>query len=322
MKIHIYLDHNIVDDISKGDLSLKPSDKVVWVYSHESFAEIKRSGSPRFLDVLEDLKAVKLDLILDSNFKITGEARFLEYRSPSEEYESYLEAISDTKLDDSSGLEFIARLFGADNKDKVTSHPQSFEENIRSLLEPHGLYDEETKLKVERIRGELEDFVAGPLQEVGGLEEARKAFGTHEGRAGNLASKENPINELWEIVRKGVSGITADQYFGFDPADKQGYEEWPMFLGIVGCHTMLNFLGFRPDDGLTKPSDMPGILSDGSHIAHAAYCQGLLSRDKKFLAKARAIYRYKNIGTQVVSVEYKKGEQSQSTQKSASDLQR
>jgi len=148
MKIHIYLDHNIVDDISKGDLSLKPSDKVVWVYSHESFAEIKRSGSPRFLDVLEDLKAVKLDLVLDSNFKITGEARFLEHRSPSEEYESYLEAISDTKQDDSSGLEFIARLFGADNKDKVTSHPQSFEENIRSLLEPHGLYDGETKLKV------------------------------------------------------------------------------------------------------------------------------------------------------------------------------
>ena len=93
--------------------------------------------------------------------------------------------------------------------------------------------------------------------------------------------------------------MTADQYFGFDPVDKQGYKEWPIFLGIVGCHTMLNVLGFRPDGGLTKPSDIPGILSDGSHIAHAAYCQGLLSRDQKLIAKARAIYRYKNIGTQV-----------------------
>lgn len=306
--MHIYLDHNIVDDISKGDLPLKLSDQVTWVYSHENFAEIKRSGSLRFLDVLKDLKAVKLELIVDLNFKMTGGAHFLEYRPPNEEYESYLEAISSTDgLDKSSDLEFLARLFGADNKDKVTSHPNSFEENIRSLLEPHGLYEGETKLKVERIKNELTEFVSGPLQEVVELEVARKAFGTHKGRAGNLARKENPIKELWEIVKKGVPGITADQYFGFDPIDKQGYEEWPMFLGIVGCHTMLNFLGFRPDDGLTVPTDIPGILSDGSHIGHGAYCQGLLSRDKKLLAKARAIYRYKNIATQALSVEYKKG---------------
>jgi hypothetical protein len=307
MNIHIYIDHNIIDDISKGDLSLKPSGKVIWVYSHENLAEIKRSGSSRFLGVLEDLKAIKLDLILDSNFRMTGEARFLEYRSPHEEYDSYLESILDTEIDNSSDLEFMARLFGADNKDKVISHPSSFEENIRSLLEPHGLYDEETKLKVERVRDELKEFVAGPVQEIGELEEARKAFGTNKGRAGNLANNENPIDELWAIVKKGVPGMTADQYFGFDPVDKQGYKEWPIFLGIVGCHTMLNVLGFRPDGGLTKPSDLPGILSDGSHIAHAAYCQGLLSRDQKLLAKARAIYRYKNIGTQVLNMEYKKG---------------
>src|SRR5258708_5886805 len=304
MSIHIYLDHNIVDDISKGDLSLKPSNKVVWVYSNEGFAEIRRSGSTRFLKVLENLRAVKLDLILDSNFNITGEARFLEYRPPSEEYESYLEANSNPALDNRSDLEFMARLFGAHNKDMVTSHPNSFEENIRSLLEPHGLYDEEIKLEVERIRRELEDFVAGPLHEIGGLEETRKAFGTHKGRASNLASKENPLNELWEIVGKGISGVTADQYFGFDPPDKHGYEKWPMFLGIVGCHTMLNVLGFKPDDGLTVPRDIPGILSDGSHIAYAAYCQGFLSRDQKLLAKARAIYRYKSIGTQLLTVEY------------------
>jgi len=159
--------------------------------------------------------------------------------------------------------------------------------------------------KVKQVRDKLEVFVNGPLQDVGKLEVTRKALGTNKGRAGNLADKENPILELWQLVSKGLPDLTPDQYFGFDPIDKQGYDEWPMFLGIVGCHTVLNFLGFRPDAGLAKSEDLSGIMSDGSHIAYAAYCQGLFSRDRKLLAKAKAIYRYKNIATQVLSVEYK-----------------
>ena len=101
--------------------------------------------------------------------------------------------------------------------------------------------------------------------------------------------------------------MTCDQFFGFDPFEKQGYSEWPMFLGIVGCHTILNYLGFRPDKGLAKANDIPGIVSDGSHIAFAAYCSGLLSRDKKFIAKAKAIYRYKKILTQPLTYKQAKG---------------
>ena len=308
MSVNIYLDHNIIDDISKNDLSLKPSDSVVWVYSQENLGEIRRSGNEaRFLDALEKIKARKLDLILEADYRITGDAQILEYKSPHEEYESYIEAVSNCEIEQTSDLEFLARLFGADNKDEILSHPYSFENNIKALLQPHGLYNDQTKRAVEKVRRELISFVNGPLQEVTDLETSRVSLGTHKGRAGNLASKENPIEHLWEIVKVVVNGISSDQYFGFDPIDKQGYEEWPLFLGIVGCHTMLNVLGFRPDDGLTKPEELPGILSDGSHIAHAAYCQGLLSRDRKLLAKAKAIYRYKNIGTQVFSIERKMG---------------
>lgn len=308
MNVHVYLDHNIVDDISKGDLSLKSSGEVVWIYSYESFCEIRRSGNgDRFLDALESIKARRLELTLDDNFRMTEAAQIFEYKSPHEEYNSYLEAVSDCEIDQSSNLEFMARLFGAENNAALFSHTSSLENNIRALLEPHGLYDEETKTKVERIRAELTQFINGPLQNIGSLETTREAFGTHKGRAGNLASLENPIQEIWDLVKKSANRLTPDQYFGFDPIDKQGYGNWPMFLGIVGCHTMLNILGFRPDDGLTKTDDIPGILSDGSHIGHAAYCQGLLSRDRKLLVKARAIYRYKNIATQVFSIERRGG---------------
>jgi len=302
MFIHIYLDHNILDEISKVRLNLKPSSEVVWVYSNESFSEIKRSGDRRFLDVLDSIQARKLEIALDSEFRITGRAQVLEYRSAHEAYESYLDANEGFETDERSDHEVMARLFGAENKTQIISHPEVFEKNIKALLEPLGLYNETMKEKVKQVRNMLDDFVKGPLQDVGKLEDTRHALGSGRGRAGNLAEKDNPVQELWKLISKGVGDITEDQYFGFDPVDKQGYQEWPMFLGIVGCYTVLNHLGFRPDEGLAKPESIPGILSDASHVAHAAYCHGLLSRDRRLLMKARAIYRYKNIGTQVLTI--------------------
>lgn len=302
MIMHIYLDHNIVDDISKGSMSLKPSDKVIWIYSSENLNEIIRAGDRRFLNVYKDLRARKIDLVRDG-FKMTGQATIQEYFDPHQAYDDHIEAIHNPEVDNSSDMEFLARLFGGDNKNQILSHPDEFEKQIRQLLEPLGMYEGEIKDKTESVRSALQSFVTGPLQEIEEIEKSRESMGTHGGRAGNLATHDNPIEAIWNLLKEKIPGVTADQFFGFNPVDKQGYQEWPMFLGIVGCHTVLNFIGYKPDKGLSKAEDIPGILSDGTHIAYGAYCQGILSRDKKFIAKAKAIYRYKNIGTQVLTVE-------------------
>lgn len=304
MNIYVYLDHNIIDDISKGDLSLKPSDKVIWVYSNENLVEIKRSGDTRFLNVLESIKARKIELDINSEFKLVGTAKILEYQSPYDINESYLETISGYEIDEKLNNELMSRLFGGDNKKEILSHPETFEENIKHLLQPHGLYTNEIETEVKKVRDKLDDFVNGPLQDIKEIEKSRELFGTHNGRAGNLSNKDNPIEEIWKILEKSNIAVTSEQFFGFEPFDKQGYSDWPMFLGIVGCHTILNYLGFSPDKGISKAKDIPNIASDGTHIAFAAYCTGLLSRDKKFIAKAKAIYSYKNIGTKVFT--YKK----------------
>jgi hypothetical protein len=302
MRIYIYLDQNIISDVRDGKSRLKSSDVAVWVYSNETLAEINRSDHPnQYLQLLDALKAVKIELILDSNFKITGQASFLEHVSARDAYTAYVNSSSEVPYDYSSDIELIARIFGADNKNSVLSYPDIFESNIRALIEPHGLYSPEIKLVVENIRDTLSEFVAGSLQEIGNIEVTRQALGTHRARADNLKHKDNPIESLWEIIKPAFPEMTADQCFGFNPVDNQGYEEWPMFLGIIACHTMLNTLGFRPDDGLSKPEGIPNILSDGIHIAYGAYCHGLMSRDQKLLAKARSIYRYKNIATQLIT---------------------
>ncbi|MDH5230926.1 MAG: hypothetical protein OEY38_12740 [Gammaproteobacteria bacterium] len=304
MSIHIYLDHNILDHIKKGDFSLGPSGEIIWIYSDENLGEIRRSGNEfGFLEVLDSIKARKLDLVLDENFRITGSAQILEYKSPHEEYQLYLDAVSECNLDHSSDFEILARLYGANNRDKILSHPDTVEKAIKEMLEPYGLFSEEIKGELKKVTLEIGDFVSGPLQELTDLETSRATIGTHNGRAGNIVSEENPIEHLWEIVKFRLGEMTPDQFFGFDPMEKQGYEEWPMYLGIISCHNVLNVLGFRPDDGLTKPEKLPGVLSDASHIAYAAYCQGLLSKDRKMLAKAKAIYRYKNISTKVLTIQ-------------------
>jgi len=304
--MHIYLDHNIVDDISKGKMSLNPSDKIIWVYSIENLNEINRSGDSRFLDVYADIKARKIDLVLDEKFRMTGGAIIQKYQNPHDVYESHIDAINNPDVDETSNIEFLARLFGGDNREQILSLPDDFEDQIRSLLEPIDMHNEQMKEKVEIVSNDLRSLVNNELQEIEEIEISREGIGTHKGRVGILAEYDNPIDEIWRKLKGQMPGITADQFFGFDPIDKQGYQDWPLFLGIVGCHTILNFIGFRPDKGLSKTKELPGILTDGRHIAYGAYCQGILSRDKKFNAKAKAIYRYKNIGTQVLTVEYKK----------------
>ena len=305
--MEIYLDHNVIDDISKGILSVQDSDQITWIYSNENFNEIKRAGDRRFLKVLGDLKARKIELILNERFQITGEARLQEFLDPELLYENWLDTVGEVQVDEQMNRELMGRLFGAGNQDSILSYPDRFRSQIAALLEPHGLYNEQTKKKVDGIASELKAFVSGSLQEIGELEKTREAFGTHKGRAGNLQAHENPLEEIWKLIRSSCGNLTSEQFFGFDPIDKQGYKAWPLYLGIVGCHTALNFLGYKPDKGLSKVSDLPGILSDAVHIGMSAYCGAVLSQDKKFCSKARAIYRYKNIGTEVIELKADNG---------------
>lgn len=300
----VYLDHNIIDDISKGRLSLKPSGKVTWVYSDENLAEIQRSQNMRFLDVLNSLKASKLELMLDSSLRLTGQARILEYQPSRLVYDEYLQNISEVPFDQSHEYQFLAGLFGADHNNELLEYPRQFKESIKSLLEDSSEIFSMLEDGIDTICEKLEGFVSGDLQNIDSLEQRREVFGMHGGRASNLANKGNPIEELWQIVRPNIKHMTADQFFGFEQLYEHYYEKLPIYLGIVGCHTVLNALGFRPDKGLSKAECIQNILSDGRHIANGAFCQVLLSRDRKLLDKASAIYKYKNIGT--VPVTYTK----------------
>jgi len=298
----IYIDHNILDALSKHHFKMNAPEDTVWIYSHETFNEIKRAGDLRFLDMLRDLKARKLELVLDSKFKITGEAYIHEYREPQEFYQLWLEAIAQCPIDEQIHLQFLNRLAGGNNHNEILLHPDRLKDQIRALLEPHGMFTAEIETEVESIAADIQNIVQGPMQRIQELEHSRGQIGTGKGRAGNASSDSNPIQSLWLLIQNNYVDITIDQYFGFDPIDKQGYENWPLYLGIIGCHTILNFLGFHADRGLNNIDKIPGIMSDANHTAMAIYCDAIISKDKKFCAKARAIYTYLGLDIQVLEI--------------------
>lgn len=300
----IYIDHNVLDALSKNHFQIKPPEGTVWIYSNETFNEIKRSGDLRFLDVLRELKARKVELVLDAAFRLTEQAYIFGYRDPKEMYQIWLDAIEQCPLDEQLNLQFLSRLAGDSNHNEVLSFPDKLNEQIRNLLSPYGLLPVEFESKLETATSEIQKIVEGPMQEIQELEHSRSLMGTGRGRAGNTRDDNNPIEALWDLVKDKCKGMTIDQFFGFDPIDKQGYDTWPLYLGIAGCHTVLNFLGFNADRGLNRADKLPGILSDGRHIAMGIYCDAILSKDQKFCAKARAIYTYLGLDVQVLEIKY------------------
>lgn len=298
----IYLDHNILDDLSKNRMTLEAPDDTIWVYSDESFNEIKRANDMRFLDVLRNIKARKLELELDNQFRLTGRAFLHDYCEPKDMYQQWLDNIDEIHVDEiiQSQMQLLARLAGADNHSEILHQPNKLKDFIYSLLSPDGRATKEIEFQIEQAVESIESVVCGQLQEIQSLDASRMAIGTGRGRASNLSNKEDPLALIWEMLRENHKGMTIEQFYGFEPLNKQGYEIWPLYLGVVGCHTVLNFLGFHPDKGLSRIEKIPAILSDANHTAMAIYCDAILSKDQRFCAKARAIFAYLNLDIMVI----------------------
>lgn len=296
----IYLDQNVVGYVHAGRLRFRDIDNVTWVYSNEHFAEIARGDDRRLLGVLGDLRARQIEVVLDDNFRITNRAHLHEYSCPFERFEQYQETVQSVPFDNAPALDLLARFFGADNFDLVRNVPERMHDQMIGLFEQVGTSSGHLEDRWNEAGSDLQHLIDTELQETRPLTLARRELGTTN--ASDTEQADNPIVTIWNMIGARFDGVCIDQFFGFDPVDKQGYDEWPTYLGIISCHAALNLIGFRPDKGLSAVSALPRIMSDGTHIAHAAFCGALISGDRRLSAKARAIYRYKSISTQVLRV--------------------
>ena len=303
----VYIDQNIIGLQLQGILNLRKRDDLVWVYSKEHFAEIRRSDDPeKYLGVLKDVDAKLLDLTLNENWKITGEAKLIGNGTPFQHYESYIDATGDVDFDDTIFDPFQVWVNGGGDEGPLKEISDKFAEQILRLTSELPFDTTEMTNKVESIKPEFDSMIEEMVSNGNDIKKTRAAFGDEKGKIGGI-SGEQQIQKIWEIISPAMQDteISCEQFFGFDPIDKQGYELWPMYLGIIGCCAVMDILGFQAEKKCRKIHKLHNVRSDSAHIAMGAFCAAILSEDKRLVKRARAIYEYKGIGTSPILVEKK-----------------
>jgi len=197
---------------------------VIWVYSKEHFAEIRRSNEPeKFLGVLDAIDAKLLDLILGENWKITGEAKLNESGTPYQHYDSYIEATGDVDFDDTIFDPFQVWVNGGGDEGPLKDLSEKFTQQILSLTSGLPFDTTEMSEKVDSIKPEFDSMIDEMISNGNDIQKTRAAFGNEKGAIGSI-SGEKQIEKIWEIISPAIQGadINCDQFFGFDPIEKQG----------------------------------------------------------------------------------------------------
>ena len=310
-RILIYLDQNIISSIRKGEIVLKPStSELVWTYSNEHFNEIHRSDDWKdYLDVINDIKASHLKTNLDKSFKIMDSAQLDANTPVFDLYESFLsckKGFPDTQISKMDPV--IAWVNGGGSQELLEEVPDNIAKELYELTSGLSDFGLDISPLIDHTKEELSRTVNKMIGEDNNILKTREALGVGKGALGNLNCP-NALESIWMMISDKLPGIEMDQFFSFEPHPllKQGYETWPVYLGISGCCAVLDILGYQAEKKIRKIEQIPNIRSDAGHIAMASFCNILLSNDSKLRNRAQAIYEYKNLHTVVGKIEVTKG---------------
>lgn len=282
----VYVDQNILGRHLAGGFTLRPDSSFQWVYSKEHFAEIRRSDDPdKYLAVLDEAGAQLLDAEM-VQWKLTGAAHLIRHGTAREHYAQYCRSVDEVPAMDSIFDPMLAWFNGGGDADQLKSLPQHLAEKLRELLGDGAEFESATAQM--RAEDEFDTTLNQMISDGNDINRLRAAMGVGKGAAGSV-SGQGRLEQIWRMISPQCPGMTSDRFFGFEGA--------PTYLGIIGCCGVLDILGFQGEGKARKTLSMPNVRSDANHIAMGAFCQMLLSADKRLINRASAIYEYKSIGT-------------------------
>ncbi|HVY08417.1 MAG TPA: hypothetical protein VHB46_20770 [Burkholderiales bacterium] len=264
------------------------------MYSKEHFAEIRRSKNPRvFLDTLDDIGAKRLEIDL-TNWRFSGTATLTEGVSAKAAYEQYLAAVDEVPISTEALQILMAWLNGGASEDAVLRLPYAFDEQIKQLVSR--LPPELVPNNPREVFEELALTISKMTVQGNSIEKTREALGVEKGAAGSVTG-DDPIRQIWKIVAPNVAGLTCDQFFGFEPLEALDQSPWTAYEGIIRCCAVLDIVGYQAEKKSRDLEKIDNVMSDAAHIAAAAYCSAVISADRRFSRRAKAIYEFKKLST-------------------------
>ncbi|WDL84048.1 hypothetical protein IU367_07680 [Aeromonas bestiarum] len=325
-----YLDHNIIDVfVKKRDLPFASElkEKYQIIYSNETLKEVKRTGTrgSEFLEVLESLEAMHLQIQITDSFQITDKA-ILRKSNPFDEFESYCKNIEPVyemmeKATAQSLLKFYGGRAGSDfdniNREQVDSfsHLMSYisdqVDEIKGLVpgiesavssytkEMQNSFNEALAQSTAELRKHIKDEL-----NYSGIQTYRNHMNVGPVQLNNIQPP-NVIEKIWSIY-KSLDGykesvFSIEQFLGISINPIYNRE---MFLHekVTAIYNILNVIGYHPDSKMKHDRRFTAAMSDAEHAAIASFSDYIFSRDAAFIHKTRAAYEYLKVKTQVIEV--------------------
>ncbi|WP_025538920.1 hypothetical protein [Vibrio parahaemolyticus] len=317
-----YLDHNILDLMTKGDphnvKKLLSEHCITPVFSYESLNEIYKSKGyeDSFLAVLSDIGAKYLVPVTKNN-RVTGEAE-LQQVDVFKLYEHYL-LNREQQPEYGYGLTAMLQKFYGGRKDESYSH----------------IFEKGTDELAELLQSSLEELKQNPLitteqlQLVESLPEVLKAqystiseqmdsagvaavrdFESHFGvgpKTLNNIKGPNVINQIWQLLQSefekhSLESESLEEFFGlkFRKYEANFGSEKSTVEKVNAIYHQLNFIGFHRDSKMQKTARFNASFSDMTHAGLASFCELFFCRDNGLVHKASAAYEFLGINTKIV----------------------
>ncbi len=224
-EILAYLDHNVLNRILKGDpdnvKGLLKEKNLRVVFSDENLKEIHRSKGyeKSFLDVLEDINAKYIEPVVDSKFKLNGQASIHTVK-PSIVYDNFLKNISESFQGD-FGLSEILKKFYGGKKDKsfkeiVDNGADELERHLSEALNGVDNIPDLGQFKKEEVKEmlnnlpELIKLIYAPMvKDLDAKEEPPvKALEEKTGLGPKILNNIKPpqvVQQIWELFSKDIN---------------------------------------------------------------------------------------------------------------------
>jgi len=336
-----YLDHNVLDLMTKGDphkvKDLLKDHNLTPVYSDETLKEIQRSigYESKFLELLEEIEAKYVEPILDQNFKQTGQAN-IHSVLPKDIYKRFSENQSEGTSGDFGVSEMLLKFFGGQPdisfEEIFQKGAVDLQKHLNEALEGiEGISLDET-IDIQSIKNLIEDLPQVMInqpskmaEELDGREESPVSEFEAKTGIGPVVLKNvappNVVEKVWQMLSniEGFSEIDMETFFGVKPHsfEEDSDRERTIQEKVNAIYHQLNFLGYYRDSKMKKDRRFRASFSDMTHAGIASFCHLFLCRDEDLVMKAAAAYEYLGVKTRILH--YKANKQIQPTANASAD---
>lgn len=323
-----YLDHNILDFLAKyksTELINSLFSEYQIVYSDENLKEIHRSAGREneFLDLLNELDAFHLKIVVDSQFKLTNQATvkqedsykiYKEYRDNSEiVYENLHRAMLLDLQKIYGGIESFS---AEDIIEEQTASYNQLHNHILKQIEEMKIYfpDSISVLteKNDKMRDQFLDVANNKLileawdslSNDTAVQVYRESFNAGPKILNNIKPP-NVLQQIHNIVQKSVSienKVSIEKFFYLDKNPIDQTNDYFCYQKVNVIYSMLNMLGYYPDSEMSNDKRFIASQSDQGHAGMASFADVFFSEDKRFLKKVEAAYEFLGVTTKIVNV--------------------